>query len=614
LIGTAVGVASASSARRQAPLRHHSILKIRHRCLAATLVVAVATLAAACGPAATSGSSGTPGASNKKTAALLVAGRGGTATVALSSIPSTLNDHTVAGDNDATRMIASAVWAQVFQVGPDLMPQLDTAVVQSAEVVSVSPQTVVYEIAPNAIWSDGVAVTAADFEYAWRSQRGGATDVDGSPDSVASTLGYRDIASVTSGNHGRTVTVVFRTPYADWESLFDDLLPAHIAEDVGWNHGFDRFDPRVLVSAGPWVIKKWTPGKEIVLARNPRWWGTIPRFGRIVLEAVTNPAVLARDVQTHRVQVAAPSTFSASLSAELSALPQTESVTSIGTTMLQLEFNVRHAPLSSVDIRQGIAHAIDRVGIVTRVTQPLQHYAWQDSNHLFANYQPAYADDGAGYDTVDSSAADALLTEGGLIADSRGTWTLHGVPVTLDLTWSEDDPWSAAVGPLVASQLVGAGFDVDTSPVSGSELFDSVLSTGTFQLALVPVEATAYPSQLAGVFSPTVTAGSPGLAEDWTGYEDPAVDALFTQAENDLSANQDGALYQQIDQDLWQDMPTFPLLAEPDLIAFSASLIGVQDDPGGLGVMWSLDQWTPLVGAPPMSSTTVAKGSEGSSR
>jgi hypothetical protein len=49
---------------------------------------------------------------------LLVAGRGGTATVALSSIPTTLNDHTVAGDTDATRLVASAVWVQVFQVGP----------------------------------------------------------------------------------------------------------------------------------------------------------------------------------------------------------------------------------------------------------------------------------------------------------------------------------------------------------------------------------------------------------------------------------------------------------------------------------------------------------------
>jgi len=521
----------------------------------------------------------------------------------------TLNDHTVAGDTESARLVASTVWVQVFQIGPTMKPELDTDVVESAEVVSVDPQTVVYQIAPKAVWSDGVPITAADFQYAWQTQRGGATDVDGAPDSVASTLGYRDIVSVVSSNAGHTVTVTFRSPDADWESLFDDLLPAHIAEQVGWNHGFDHFDAHVLVSAGPWLIDKWVPGQQVVLIRNPRWWGAAPAFNRIVLEAVTNPSIVAHDVSSHQVQVAAPDTYDAALMAELSALPQAETETQLGATMLQLEFNVSREPLTSVAVRQGIAHAIDRVGIVTEVGQPLDSEVWLDNNHLFANLQPSYSDDATGYETVDLAAAHALLTQGGLVADAAGTWTVHGAPVTLDLTWSSDDPWSAAIGPLVASQLVGAGFDVETLPVPGSQLTSTVLPTGAFELALVPVQASAYPSHLGGVFSPTATAGSAGLAQDWSGFDDPKVDALFTQAQRDLSANQAAATYQQIDQDLWQDMPTFPLLAEPDFVAFSASVVGVQADPGGLGVLWQMDQWAPLVAAPPTPPvTTTTKG------
>jgi peptide/nickel transport system substrate-binding protein len=578
------------------------------------LSVVAGVLLAACGsPARPDGSARS--SSSTTVPPLLVAGRGGTATVALDSIPLTLNDHTVAGDTEAGRIVASTVWVQVFQVGPGLKPKLDTDVVQSAEVVSVNPQTVVYQIAPQAVWSDGVPITAADFQYAWQSQRGGATDVNGTADSVASTLGYRDIASVVSSNSGRTVTVTFHTPDADWESLFDDLLPAHVAEVVGWNTGFDHFASQVLVSAGPWLINKWVPGKDVVLVRNPRWWGTAPRYNRVVLEAVTSPAAMARDVGNQRVQVAAPATFDASLISQLSAIPKTETQSRLGATMLQLEFNVRHAPLDSVAVRQGIAHSIDRVGIVTQVAQPLQHYVWLDGNHLFANFQSAYNDNGTDYETVDLAAGNALLAQGGLVADAHGTWTQHGVPVTLDLTWSADDPWSAVVGPLVASQLVGAGFDVDANPVSGSQLTGSVLPSGSFQLALVPVEATAYPSQLGGVFSASATTGSTALSQDWGGFDDPAVDALFTQAQQNLSANQAGATYQQIDQDLWQDMPTFPLFAEPNFVAFSASLFGVQDDPGGLGALWQMNEWAPLVGAPASpSATTTTKGALGAAR
>ena len=62
------------------------------------------------------------------------------------------------------------------------------------------------------MWSDGVPVTADDFIYAWQSQRGDGVDVDGRPDQVASTLGYRDVASVVPSNDGKTVTVTFSTP------------------------------------------------------------------------------------------------------------------------------------------------------------------------------------------------------------------------------------------------------------------------------------------------------------------------------------------------------------------------------------------------------------------
>jgi ABC-type transport system substrate-binding protein len=97
-----------------------------------------------------------------------------------------------------------------------------------------------------------------------------------------------------------------------------------------------------------------------------------------------------------------------------------------------------------------------------------------------------------------------------------------------------------------------------------------------------------------------MSAGSPEtLTQDWTGFDDPKIDALFTQAEQDLSANQAGAIYQEIDQDLWLDMPTLPLLAEPDFVAFSASVSGVQSDPGGLGALWDMNDWAPLVAARP---------------
>ncbi|HEY5025170.1 MAG TPA: ABC transporter family substrate-binding protein [Acidimicrobiales bacterium] len=542
------------------------------------------------------------------TAPLLVPIAGGTATVALDQIPTTLNDHTVAGDTAAGRMLGSAIWAQVFRVGPDLTPQLDTNVVDSAEVISLTPQTVVYQIDPRAVWSDGVPINADDFTYAWESQKGGATDVDGTPDSVASTLGYSDIASLTGSNGGKTVTVVFRTPFADWSSLFDDLLPAHIAARVGWNQGFDQFATGVFVSGGPWEVVSWQPGSEIVLGRNPRWWASPPTLDRVVVRAITGDGALTSALGQGQVQVAYPSGFDQSFIAQASSSSVLQSQSALGTRMLQLEFNVRHAPLNAATVREGIAHTIDRAGVVQSVGQPENHSAWEDNDHLVPNGEPGYVDDASGYAKADLVTAAHLLEQSGFALDGHGTWTVHGKSVSLNLVWAADDPWSSAVGPVVAAQLVAAGFEVAASPVSSAQLYGAVLPAGAFDLALVPVDANAHESVLGDVFStsPAITGGAP--SQDWSGYEDPKIDALFTQAVQELAPPRAHAIYQQIDQALWSAMPSLPLFAEPTLLVWSSTLSGVSDDPGGLGPFWGVRQWV-VRGAAPTTHGTKDTGS-----
>jgi peptide/nickel transport system substrate-binding protein len=533
----------------------------------------------------------------------LVTVDGGTVTVAADAVPTTLNDHTVTGDTPATRAVGSLLWPQVFQVAPGVTPKLDTAVVDDAEVVSVSPQTVVYHIDPRAQWSDGVPISAQDFVYAWLAQRGSGQDVGGATDSVASTAGYRDIASVVGSDGGRTVTVVFQRPYADWMSLFDDLLPAHVADKAGWNSGFDSFDPSVLVSGGPFVVQAWNPGQSIVLARNPRWWGTPAKLDEIVVRALPGAPSVAQALMTGQAQVAAPGGFGADLEATVSSSPTLESKLSLGTTILQLVFDVHRAPLDEATVRQGIAHALDRAAIASALVQPLSPLTWEANDHLFANTEPWYSDDAAGYEEPDPAAAARALAAGGLVADARGSWTLHGTPVDLHLAWATDDPWSALVAPAVVAQLVDAGFEVSAEPTTSANLLGVVLPRGAFDLALVPLPTGAFPSHLAPAFGspPDTPAGS---VTNWSGFDDPKIDALFAQAAEQLAAAQARQLYQQIDSALWAAMPTVPLFAEPDLLVWTTSLTHVQDDPGGLRPLWSASTWAMLGPAAPRTAAS----------
>ena len=70
--------------------------------------------------------------------------------------------------------------------------------------------------------------------------------------------------------------MVFATPFSDWKSLFGGgtpMIPAHIAEKVGFNSGFQNFGPAVQVSGGPYEIQSYTQGEDLVEVPNPHYWG-----------------------------------------------------------------------------------------------------------------------------------------------------------------------------------------------------------------------------------------------------------------------------------------------------------------------------------------------------
>ena len=262
----------------------------------------------------------------------------------------------------------------------------------SVETTSTSPLTIQYVINPAAVWSDGVPVTADDFIYAWQSQRGDGVDVDGQPDQVASTLGYRDIASVTSSHNGKTVTVVFATPFTDWRVLFHDMVPAHIARRVGWNHGFNRFNPccRALSRPIPAPIRvigrQRHPGPESQMVGNSGGDRSGDRR-RCCRARRRGSGRLAASNQT----VAQPTDFDLGSLDAVSSLPNTQSFIKSSLNLMQLEFNVSSPVTDKVAVRQAIAHAIDRTALLNRTFGSIDPNLVVNQDHLATAFQPATA-------------------------------------------------------------------------------------------------------------------------------------------------------------------------------------------------------------------------------
>lgn len=533
----------------------------------------------------------------------LVATHGGSATVTLDRPWDGFNPDTPGGADSSTPTLLSNVLPSAFSVAPTLAPTLNANLLQSVEVTATTPLTIQYVINPAAVWSDGVPVTAEDFIYAWRSQRGGGLDVDHQPDQAASTLGYRNVASVTGSHHGKTVTVVFSTPFTDWRLLFSGMVPAHVAERVGWNHGFDTFNPAVDLSAGPFVVTSVSPDGTAVLSRNPRWWGPKAVLRQVSVRATSAPSTgtWTGELATTNRSVIQPSAFSVGTMAAVSALPNTESAVSPSLSFLQLEFDTTSPTTSPLAVRQAIAHAIDRSSLLSDTFGAIDPSLQVSEDHLAVPSQQDYQASSASaeYDAPAPAAVDRLLASVGFHRSAAGPYVdAAGSPLVVRMAVESGNPWVTQVGAAVAAQLQAAGISVVTMPVDGPTGLAAANVASGYDLALVTRTASTYLTATIGWYSDDLgPAGTNGSA-NWSNFEDPDVDQQFAVAAKDLNPVTGASVYGQIDDVLWDRMVALPLFAEPTLVANGVQVANVVANPSPSGLLWNLPLWSTLIPRP----------------
>ena len=565
------------------------------------------------------GSGGPPAAAPAVT---YVPAVGGTLTIGIDQQPAGCNPNTLGGDTAADRMLLEPVLPSSFFVSDSGNSQYDSAVIVQAELQSTAPETVVYTIDPRAVWSDGTPITAADFVYAWQQQRGVLSGLAaGSPD-VASTAGYDDIRSVVGSNKGKTVTVVFSTPYADWQSLFDYLVPAHIMDKVGWSPDCHTLDPAVDLSGGPYVLKSVTPG-TVVLVQNPKWWGEPAKLDRVVIKEANGPTELARWLRHGVVNVAAPSSFSAGFLQSVTDMPYVRSQVNVSSTFLELELSTIAPLTANPTVRLGIAHAVDRQDLVNQVAGFADISITPSASHIYSQDQGPYPQNSSAVPinleqpttttvppatgvfppTADLTSSARELEAADYFRDGDGPWTdLSGRPLVLRLEVDTGDEWAAATAALLAQQLTRAGIEVVQTDAPSAADAGAALALGTADAALIPLTAGPYTTEASAWYTPLLGFTGEAGSQDWTNYDSTKVNELFGEAMSELDPVTAQPFYAQVDQELWTEMVALPLFAEPTVLAWSDFTTGISPNPFGPGLLWELQTWG-LQAAEPVNYT-----------
>jgi peptide/nickel transport system substrate-binding protein len=574
------------------------------RWLVATLG-ALGLLASACGGSA--GGSGTQ--------VTYVGVAGGAISFGMTESVSGCNPNTMEGNNPGALTVLGAVLPSPFVVGADGTPTFNSQLVVSSEVVNINPQTVVYTLNPKAVWSDGVPISAADFKYAWEQQRG--DPVASSPD-VTSIAGYRDIASVTGSNGGHTVTVKFKNSFGDWKSLFNNLVPAHVMEKVGWSPSCPTVDPAIDLSGGPFKLGS-VSASTIRLVQNPKWWGTPANAKSITVHIASSTTQLAQWMSSGYVQVAQPSTVTPSFLTEMTGLPGAESDVQNSNTLLQLDMASALTSKLSPDLRVAIALTLNRQALVNQQVSWAVPGVTPGDSHVYVQGQAAYKPSpstvptttvpvpttststtviGAGGSvnfpvTPVPAQAAALVQQAGLVKTASMPLYHYpfGVPFQVHMVVDEGDPWAAAAAPTIHDELEAAGFDTTITMAPTATNAGEQLAAGFADLALMPQTFSPYPSQMLAWY--TSNLGPPGKngSQNWTSFSNAQFEQLVLKASRQLYPNTAATYYQQADTVLWDEMVSLPLYPEPSALVWSRTIGGVTPTPLSTSLLWYAQDW-----------------------
>jgi len=538
----------------------------------AALLVGLAMVAAGCGGGGDEG-----GDSGGGTAQIQ---QGGTLNYAADQEPTGFNNATSKDNGTSVANIVINMYPQAFHTQPDFTVKLNDELLDSAEQTSEDPQTIVYKIKQNAIWSDDTPVSADDFIYFWENQNGSIKDND-----VASTAGYDQIESVEGSDNGKTVTVVFKKPFADWQGLFSQFLPSHYIKDRpgGWNTGLDK-EPEKIPSAGWFKVENYTPGQSLTLSRNDKYYGIKSNLDSVVFrflpESTTQPSAL----QNNEVDLIYPQPQLDQVT-QVKALPDVNSEITFGLSYEHFDFNFENEFLKDVAVRKAIATGLNTQELVDRTVKQFSDKATPLGNRIWLTGQPEYQDHFGQYGKGDTAGATKLLEDAGYTKGADGIYAKGGKKISLRISTTAGNKLRETQGELFQAQMKGIGIEIKIANFDSQKLFGDILPGGNFDIG-----------NFAWVGSPFAISGSrdifrTGGGSNYGNYSNKKVDQLLEEANAETDHAKAVETSNQVDQMLTDDMATIPLYNKPTFIAYRNTFAGIQDNSTLEGPFFNANTW-----------------------
>jgi peptide/nickel transport system substrate-binding protein len=518
--------------------------------------------------------------------------QGGQLTYAIEKNISIWNLLSGGGNTLEAAQVLSSLLPHTFATLPDLSIVLNKDLLDSATVTNLNPQTIVYKIRANAVWSDGTPITANDFSYTWRVQN--ARDC---PDCTpATTIGYDQVKSVVGTEGGKTVTVTFAKPFTDWKQLWGSgspLYPAHIAAqhgDINTPQGraasfvwFGRNVP--TYSGGPFQIDNFTNNESLTLVPNPKWYGPRPRLDRITYRVITDARQDSAALRNREVQVINPSPQVDEV-AQIRGIPGVSAYVGPGLSWEHFDLNLNSGHLTDPALRTALFTAVDRKAIIDKTVGQFTDVIKPLNSHNFVPQQSGYEDviSATGQGSGNVARAKQILAAAGYWIDGGQLKTPFGFTIPpIRIRYIAGNQVRQVECELFAQQVKQLGVTLQVIPTND---LGTTLSQGDYDIIVFSWTATPFP--YANALQLWVTGGQ---GSNLGRYSNPDVDRLIAAAATSTDETLSREALNQADRRLTNDAYVLPLYQKPTFIALYDNIANIRNNSSLDGPQYNITQW-----------------------
>lgn len=459
-----------------------------------------------------------------------------------------------------------------------------TSLLTGEPTLQTSPkQIVTYKLNPKAVWSDGVQITAADFQYTYDEIVNGTDIYD--------TTGYASVESVTAPDP-QTVVVTYAEPYASWKALFSGgygLMPSHIL--TGKDRNAEMKDGYSF-SGGPWFAK-WKKGVSITLTPNPKYWDKKPSIKKVIFKVIPESTAAFQAFKAGEVSALYPQPQPDALAQIKKGLPGSVTKATGDTGNVEaLWLNNSAAPFDDINFRKAIAYSIDRNAIVKRLFGTLGVKKAQNSFNppIVAEY--ADPKGFSGY-TKDLKQVKSLMTTAGY-KKSGGYWTKDGKKASFTFKTTVGNQRRALTAQILQAAFKDAGFQMKIQAVEAGDLFGEQLPAGDYQMALYAQVATTPDPGLCVIFCSTniPSEANENSGQNWTGTVVEGLDPILEQVDVEPDAAKRAELSRQADLLIGASVTSLPLDPLPNILLYKTSIKGKVQDNAVMGPFARMNYWT----------------------